>query len=62
MRSGKPILALGPVDGDVARLIRETGTGETFEYDDVAGVSPSSSVISRAVWTCPGRAQWTSVP
>ena len=39
MRSGKPILALGPVDGDVARLLRETGTGETFEYDDVAGVT-----------------------
>lgn len=38
MRSGKPILALGPVDGDVARLLRETGTGETFEYDDVTGV------------------------
>ena len=39
MRSGKPILALGPVDGDVARLLRETGTGKTFEYDDVAGVT-----------------------
>ena len=38
MRSGKPILALGPVDGDVAHLLRETGTGETFEYHDVAGV------------------------
>ena len=38
MRSGKPILALGPVDGDVARLLEETGTGKIFDYDDVEGV------------------------
>lgn len=38
MRSGKPILALGPVDGDVAQLLRQTGTGETFDYEDAAGV------------------------
>ncbi len=38
MRSGKPILALGPIDGDVAHLLRITGTGETFAYDDVEGV------------------------
>ena len=38
MRSGKPILALGPVDGDVARLLEETGTGRIFGYDDTEGV------------------------
>ena len=38
MRSGKPILALGPVDGDVARLLEETGTGRIFDYDDTEGV------------------------
>lgn len=38
IRSGKPILALGPKDGDVAELLRRTGAGCTFEYDDVDGV------------------------
>ena len=38
MRSGKPILALGPVDGDVARLLEATGTGRIFDYDDTEGV------------------------
>jgi len=34
LRIGKPILALGPVDSDAASIIRETGAGETFAYED----------------------------
>ena len=57
MRSGKPILALGPVDGDVARLLRETGTGETFEYDDVAGVMDFVRAFLNGVLTVPKAGQ-----
>jgi glycosyltransferase involved in cell wall biosynthesis len=28
----KPILGIGPVDGDAAQIISETGTGEIFDY------------------------------
>jgi len=38
MRSGKEIMALGPVQGDVAKLLAATGTGQTFEYTDFVGV------------------------
>jgi glycosyltransferase involved in cell wall biosynthesis len=30
---GRPILAIGPEDGDVAQIIRETGAGSIFDYD-----------------------------
>ena len=32
--SGKPIICLGPVDGDAAGIIRDTGHGITFSYTD----------------------------
>jgi hypothetical protein len=28
----KPVLAIGPVDGDLAQIITETGCGEIFDY------------------------------
>lgn len=37
--TGNPILAIGPVDGDADRILRETGTGRTFGYGDGAGIS-----------------------
>lgn len=37
MRSQKPILALGPTDGDVSKLLEATGTGKTFTYEDYSG-------------------------
>ncbi|MDO9338961.1 MAG: glycosyltransferase family 4 protein [Bacteroidales bacterium] len=36
--TGKPILCLGPVDGDAAEIIRTTGNGATFGYDDISGI------------------------
>lgn len=30
---GRPILAIGPEDGDVAQILRETGAGSIFNYD-----------------------------
>ena len=33
--SGRPILCLGPADGDAAAVINNTSTGEIAEWDDV---------------------------
>jgi glycosyltransferase involved in cell wall biosynthesis len=32
--SGRPILAIGPPDGEVAHVLRETGTGEIVDFGD----------------------------
>ncbi len=34
MVSNRPILALGPKDSDVEKIIKETNTGNYFNYDD----------------------------
>ncbi len=34
----KPVLAIGPVDGDLAQIIAETGCGELFDYADSEGM------------------------
>ena len=39
LASRKPVLAIGPTDGDLAQLIAETRCGEIFEYSDVSGMS-----------------------
>ncbi|WP_372774661.1 glycosyltransferase family 4 protein [Mangrovibacterium sp.] len=38
LASGNPVLAIGPANGDLDQLIRETGCGKLFEYDDVAAM------------------------
>jgi glycosyltransferase involved in cell wall biosynthesis len=35
LATGKPVLALGPKDGDVARILQETGAGSIFSNNDV---------------------------
>jgi glycosyltransferase involved in cell wall biosynthesis len=37
----KPILASAPLDGAAARVIRETGTGATFDPQDISGLKNS---------------------
>lgn len=39
LASQKPVLAIGPTDGDLAALIGETHCGQIFNYDDVLGMS-----------------------
>ncbi|MBA4409884.1 MAG: hypothetical protein C0397_10735 [Odoribacter sp.] len=39
MASQKPILAIGPTDGDLAKIIRETRCGKLFDYEDSEGMS-----------------------
>jgi len=38
LAAGVPILALAPLDGDAARLIRETGAGWVYDHEDRAGI------------------------
>ncbi len=34
----KPILCIGPVDGDASKIINECNSGKTFDYDDENGI------------------------
>jgi glycosyltransferase involved in cell wall biosynthesis len=36
LATGRPILAIGPTDGDVARILKETGAGIMVNYDNVS--------------------------
>lgn len=38
MASGRPILAIGPEDGDVAEVLEQTGLGEVIDYNDYQGI------------------------
>ncbi|MFH1008919.1 MAG: glycosyltransferase family 4 protein [Candidatus Latescibacterota bacterium] len=38
MRARKPILGIGPPDGDAAAILRETGSGVMLDYDDVDSI------------------------
>lgn len=38
LASGHPILCIGPQDGDAADIIRNTNSGQTFDYTDSIGV------------------------
>ncbi len=35
LATGRPILAIGPTDGDVATILKETGAGEIVDYNNV---------------------------
>jgi glycosyltransferase involved in cell wall biosynthesis len=38
LASQKPILAIGPTDGDLAKIIQETRCGKLFDYEDSKGM------------------------
>ena len=38
LASQKPILAIGPLDGDLSKIIQETKCGKLFDYDDMEGM------------------------
>jgi len=46
LASGKPIICIGPVDGDAAGIIEETGHGRTFSYDDSVGIAEYLTSLS----------------
>lgn len=37
--AGKPILCLGPVDGDASQILQSSETGKCFSYDDTEGIT-----------------------
>ncbi|SHK16378.1 glycosyltransferase family 4 protein [Rhodothermus profundi] len=37
--SGRPVLGIGPVQGDAAAVLQETKAGKMFDYDDVEGIA-----------------------
>ena len=38
LKSGRPVLCIGPTDGDAAAILSETNTGVTYDYDDLSGI------------------------
>lgn len=36
--TGKPVLCIGPVDGDAAEIIKGAGNGVTLNYNDISGI------------------------
>lgn len=38
MAAERPIVCIGPEDGDAAAIINETGCGEVYTFDDVSGI------------------------
>lgn len=38
LASAKPVLAIGPTDGDLAKIIHETQCGKLFDYNDSEGM------------------------
>ncbi len=38
LAAGKPILAVGPADGDLAAILKESGAGKIFDYSDTEGI------------------------
>jgi len=38
LASERFVLAIGPVDGDAAKIYNETGCGKFFDYEDISGI------------------------
>lgn len=38
LNSGRPVLCIGPTDGDAAAILSDTNTGLTCDYDDLSGI------------------------
>jgi len=38
LASGTPVLGVGPIDGDAARVLLESNAGQMFDFDDFEGV------------------------
>lgn len=39
--SGRPILGLGPVDGDAAEILEKANAGNMYDWDDISGIEKS---------------------
>ncbi len=50
LASRKPILAIGPVKGDLAAIIGETNSGKIFDYADETGIGNFISAVLLSEW------------
>ncbi len=41
LQSKRPIIGIGPVNGDLAEILKETGAGEMFDFKDVESLKQS---------------------
>ncbi|HKK42909.1 MAG TPA: glycosyltransferase family 4 protein [Bacteroidales bacterium] len=48
--SGKPVICLGPVDGDASVILRKSGKGKTFGYSDSEGTARFLEDISNKTY------------
>jgi glycosyltransferase involved in cell wall biosynthesis len=48
--TGKPVLCLGPVEGDAAKIISITGNGAIFGYNDKSGIRDYFSEFEAKRW------------
>jgi glycosyltransferase involved in cell wall biosynthesis len=39
LAAGKPVICLGPVDGDAANILKSSGFGKCYAYDDKEGIA-----------------------
>jgi glycosyltransferase involved in cell wall biosynthesis len=54
----KPILAIGPTDGDLAKIIQETESGKLFDYSDTKGMKAFAEEVFK-ISIHPNRAKAT---
>jgi hypothetical protein len=47
MGSGRPVIGLGPPDGDAAALLRESGAGEMVDRADATGLAARLDALIR---------------
>ncbi|MFB6343388.1 glycosyltransferase family 4 protein [Saccharicrinis sp. FJH62] len=48
LASGRPIFAIGPVDGDLAHILNETGAGTISDFDDQEGMKKNLITFYKA--------------
>lgn len=51
--SGKPIICLGPLDGDAAVILNGTGNGRMFQYLDSKGISGYLTTLIQGLFNVP---------
>ena len=66
LRSGRPVLGVGPSDGDAAGILLETGHGQCFDYEDLDGIrsfikGKFDQYISGGIPACTGNTDRYSV-
>ena len=45
LAAGRPIVGIGPVDGDAAQIVRDTHAGAFFDWDDADGLTDALRVL-----------------